>query len=171
MRHEDVMGVMNDPLAQELMRSAIPARLAYVGPDGFPRVVPVGSLWNGAQLIVCTATNAPKVRALRANPKVALTIDTNTQPPHVLLIRGTASVEMVDGVPPEFFTAARRYIDPLQWPTFEAQTRAMYQRMARIAVVPEWAEVLDFETRIPSFLQAQAAKAERYDEATEVSGR
>jgi hypothetical protein len=36
---------------------------------------------------------------VQANPKVALTIDTTTFPPHVLLVRGTARVAVVDGVP------------------------------------------------------------------------
>src|SRR5690348_3754917 len=88
MQHENVIQVLNDPLAQELLNSAIPARLAYTGRDGFPRVIPIGFYWNGTQFFVCTAPNAPKVRALAANPKVALTIDTDTFPPHVLLVRG-----------------------------------------------------------------------------------
>ena len=41
------------------------------------------------------------LRALhvQANPRVALTIDTTTFPPHVPLVRGTARVEVVDGAP------------------------------------------------------------------------
>ena len=88
----------NDPLAKELLQSNILVRMAYTGTDGFPRVVPLGFYWDGTQFYVCTATNAPKVRALETNPKVAMTIDTNTQPPHVLLVRGTARLEIVDGV-------------------------------------------------------------------------
>ena len=42
MQPQDVTRVLSDPLAQELMRSSIPARLAYVGPDGFPRAIPIG---------------------------------------------------------------------------------------------------------------------------------
>jgi hypothetical protein len=32
MQQQDVARVLSDPLAQELMQSSIPARLAYVGP-------------------------------------------------------------------------------------------------------------------------------------------
>ena len=39
MQQQDVARVLTDPLAQELMQSNIPARLAYVGPDGFPRAM------------------------------------------------------------------------------------------------------------------------------------
>ena len=38
---------------------------------------------------MCTASNAYKVKALAANPKVALTIDTDAQPYRTLLVRGT----------------------------------------------------------------------------------
>jgi hypothetical protein len=39
MKQEQVMQVMNDPLAQKLMNLPIPARLAYTGLDGFPRAI------------------------------------------------------------------------------------------------------------------------------------
>jgi Pyridoxamine 5'-phosphate oxidase len=159
MRQEDVMHVLHDPLAQELMRSEIPARLAYTGSDGFPRVVPVGFLWNGALFVIGTAPIALKVRALARNPKVALTIETNTWLPHVLLVRGTASIEVVDGVAPEYLDASRKYIPAEQWVAFEAQARTLYKQQARITIVPEWAELLDFETRTPRFLTELAAGA------------
>jgi hypothetical protein len=42
-----------------------------------------------------------KMQALQvqANPKVALAIDTTIFPPLVLLVRGAARVEVVDGAP------------------------------------------------------------------------
>jgi hypothetical protein len=97
MQRETVMRVLNDPVAQELIWSDIPARVAYTGMDGFPRVVPLGFHWNGTHFVICTVPDSPKVPALRANPHVALTIDTVSFPPHVLLVRGTASLELVDG--------------------------------------------------------------------------
>lgn len=38
MQPQDVTRVFSDPLAQEFMQFSIPARLAYLGPNGFPRV-------------------------------------------------------------------------------------------------------------------------------------
>ncbi len=154
MQRKDVISVLNDPLAQELMTSPIPARLAYIGLDGAPRAIPIGFYWNGGEFVIATATIAPKVRALIANPKVALTIDTDTMPPHVLLVRGTASVKIIDGVPSEYLQASQRYVPAQQWPAFEAQVRATYKQMARITIVPEWAKLLDFETRLPSAVEA-----------------
>jgi nitroimidazol reductase NimA-like FMN-containing flavoprotein (pyridoxamine 5'-phosphate oxidase superfamily) len=72
MDHQEVIDTLNDPLAQELLRSNIPARVAYTGLDGFPRAMPIGFHWNGVQFILATSPKVPKVRALNANPKVAL---------------------------------------------------------------------------------------------------
>jgi hypothetical protein len=149
MRHEEVLRVLNDPLAQELLRSNIPARLAYIGLDGGPRAVPLGFHWDGAAFVLGTPPHAAKVRALRSHPQVALTIDTAAFPPHVLLVRGTATLEEVEGVPPEYLAGARKQVGAERWPAFEAQARALYQRMARITIVPDWAKLLDFETRLP----------------------
>jgi hypothetical protein len=146
---DDVRRVLSDPIAEELLQSPHLARVAYEGVDGYPRAIPIGYFWNGEQFIVCTATNAPKVAALRLHPKVALTIDTETMPPHALLVRGTASVEIVDGIPTEYLAASRRYVPSDQQQAFEAQVPALYPAMARIAITPEWAKVLDFETRLP----------------------
>jgi uncharacterized protein YndB with AHSA1/START domain len=152
--------VLDDPVSQELLNSAIPARMAYTGLDGAPRVVPMGFWWNGREIVVCTADVAPKVRALQADSRLALTIDTEGQPPHVLLIRGTASIEIVDGVPDEYVKASGKLVDQAMMPGFEAQVRSMYERMARISLVPTWAKVLDFETRAPDFVHRLAAKAQ-----------
>jgi hypothetical protein len=72
-----------------------------------------------------------------------LTIDTNAFPPHVLLVRGTAAIDIVDGVPPEYLAASRKAVGPDQWDTFEAQVRAMYKQMARIKITPLWAKLLE----------------------------
>lgn len=153
---KDVADVMNDPITQELLSSPLLAHLAYCGADGFPRVVPIGGIWNGAEYVICTATKAPKVRALTKDPKVAFTINTEAeaQPPHVLLVRGVARVEIVDGIPPEYLDASRKAVAREQWESFETQVRALYPQMARIAIKPLWAKVLDFETRLPQAVQS-----------------
>ena len=78
MNTQMVTQVLNDPLAQELLHSSIPARLAYTGSDGSPRAILIGFHWNGTHFVVCTVPHAPKVPALAAHPQVALTIDTDT---------------------------------------------------------------------------------------------
>ena len=149
MRREDVDRVLTSPLAAELLRSRRLMHLAYRGPDGYPRAIPIGYLFDGRAFIVCTADKAPKVDALIADERVALTIDTETQPPRILLVRGIASVEMVEGVPGEYLEASRKYIAPEEWNSFETEVRALYKRMARIRINPEWAKLIDFETTLP----------------------
>jgi len=100
--------------------------------------------------VLCTVPHAPKVSALKTNPKVAFTVDTNAFPPHVLLVRGTAAIDIVDGVPPEYLAASRKGVGPDRWDAFEAQVRAMYKQMARIKITPLWAKLLDFQTRFPT---------------------
>jgi hypothetical protein len=153
MRPEQVTEVMHDPLAQELLHSAIPVRMAYIGTDGLPRAIPIGFLWKDERIVLCTSSNAYKVKALSANPKVALTIDTEA-PYRALLVRGTASLEIVDGVPPEYLEASRKAMnDEQQAQAFEAEVRSLYEQMARISIAPEWAKVLDFQTRLPSAVE------------------
>ena len=132
MQPQDVARVLSDPVAQELTQSGIPARLAYLGPDGFPRAIPIRFHRTGAPFVLCPVPHAPTASALNTNPKVALTVGTNAFPPHVLLVRGTAAVDIVGGVPPEYLAASRKGVGPDQWDAFEAQVRAMYKQLARI---------------------------------------
>ncbi|MFG2249408.1 hypothetical protein [Spirillospora sp. NPDC048823] len=44
---------------------------------------------------------AGRLKALRERPDVAVTINTDTQPPEVLLLRGRISITEVDGMVPE----------------------------------------------------------------------
>ena len=143
-----VTEILNKPYAQELINSNIPTRLAYTGLDGTPRVIPIATHWNGGEFVACTPDNAPKVPALKADPRVALTIDTEQQPPHILLVRGTAAMEIVDGIPEEYLLAARKMYGAEAMPEFEANVRALYKRMARIAITPAWCQTDRFRDHI-----------------------
>jgi len=92
------LGLLKHPVAQELLASKIPARLAYVWTDGTPRVVPIWFHWNGRELVMATPPKAPKLKALGKNPKVSLTIDNNEFPHKVLLIRGTARLDPIEAL-------------------------------------------------------------------------
>jgi hypothetical protein len=153
MNRLQVTEILNNPLAQELINSKIPARVAYTGLDGAPRVIPIATHWNGAQFVVCSPPNAPKVPALEADPRVALTIDTEQQPPHILLVRGTAAMEIVDGIPDEYLLAARKMYGEEAMPEFKASVSALYKRMARISITPTWAKLIDFERTLPSAIE------------------
>ena len=79
-------------VAQRLLAAALPARLAYTGRDGAPRVVPIWFQWTGDELVMGSLPGAAKVPAIRAKPDVAITIDTEGFPPDVLLVRGREAV-------------------------------------------------------------------------------
>jgi hypothetical protein len=83
---------------------------------------------------------------------VAFTIDDNTFPHKVLLVRGRARLEPVKGIVPEYAMAADRYFGKEQGKAWVAQLASMIQDMVRITVTPEWVGLLDFETRFPSAL-------------------
>jgi len=164
MNAADLANEIGHPGAEDLLRNASLVRLAYRGSDGSPRVVPVGFHWNGQDVVVCTATTAPKVKALSARPEVALTIDTADTPATAksLLIRGIATVEIVEGVPEEYLDSSAKALDDAQRQAFEAQVRQTYERMARIAITPRWARFYDFGAgRLPTFLGKLVAEAQR----------
>jgi Pyridoxamine 5'-phosphate oxidase len=145
---------LDHPDARELLATQSLARLAYTGPDGFPRVIPIGFFWTGEYIVVATVPSSPKVRALSARPHVALTIDTDQgTASRSLSVRGVAAVEIVDGVPDEYLAASAKNMDGEQARQFEAHVRSMYKQMARITIQPQWARYYDFGTgRIPGFL-------------------
>jgi hypothetical protein len=145
---------LHHPGGQLLLHSPDPARLAYNGLDGFPRVIPTGFLWTGTAIVVCTAPTAPKVKALSERPHVALTIDDIGPPAKALLVRGIASIEIVDGVASEYLAAAAKSTSGEDFARFEAAVRALYAQMARITIAPTWARFYDFGAdRLPTYLR------------------
>jgi Pyridoxamine 5'-phosphate oxidase len=160
MEREEIDGELS--AAEELLASTSAAHLAYVGKDGTPRVVPVGYFWTGTEFVVSTAATAPKVAALSARPDVALSIDSGDTPgsARALSVRGRASIGIVDGVVEEYLAAARKSMDADAAAEFEQAVRGMYDRMARIAITPDWARFYDFGAgRMPRFLQELAARS------------
>jgi nitroimidazol reductase NimA-like FMN-containing flavoprotein (pyridoxamine 5'-phosphate oxidase superfamily) len=145
---------LGQPGAQELLDGTA-AHLAYNGADGLPRVVPVGFLWTGARIVVCTAPTAPKVAALTARPNVALTIDGGGSPDTAtsLLVRGVAALDTVDGVAEEYLAMSARSMDASQQAEFEREVAKVYKQMVRISIEPLWARFFDYGSgRLPSFL-------------------
>jgi Pyridoxamine 5'-phosphate oxidase len=153
------VGPLDTDQAQELLRAPIPAWLAFVWTEGTPRVVPTWFHWTGQELVMVTYVAGPaigithpaaRLAALRANPKVAVTIDTDTFPPQSLSIRGTAELSEVDGIAAEYAEAARRYLgeDAAAHALAAADQPGTVQ--ARIVLRPEWVGLIDFVTRLPS---------------------
>jgi hypothetical protein len=150
----EVEEVLAKPLSQELLQRDV-ARLAFVAADGTPRVIPIAIYWNGSEIVMCTSKNARKLVALRHHPAVALTIDTEVHPPDILLLRGVAELDPVDGIPEEYLRISGTYqMTPEQRQGFEDEVRSLYvDGMVRIVVLPTWAKLIDFETTLPTAIQ------------------
>ena len=163
MEQHEIAEVLNRPLSRELLHRDL-LRMAYVAKDGTPRAIPISFSWNGTEVVLCTTTNSAKLAALRANPMVALTVDTEVHPPKILLIRGRAELDYVDGIPAEFLEMNGSYeMTAEQRVEWEAEIRSLYDGMVRIVVTPTWAKLIDFETTLPSaveeLVQRRAAAA------------
>lgn len=155
MKYEEIVDLMNnDPVVQDLLNAPIPARLAYIGKDGAPRAIPVSYLWNGQGFAFASPTDWAKVEALRANPRVALTVDTTDFPPIGFMARGNASIEIVEGIPVEYIAASRRIVGEDRMEEWEAGVRANLDRMALVTITPTWLKIVDFVRRYPGPDQA-----------------
>ncbi|WP_049558880.1 pyridoxamine 5'-phosphate oxidase family protein [Nonomuraea sp. SBT364] len=143
------VNLLRTPTAQRLLATPQPARLAYNGKDGTPRLIPVHFVWTGDEVVIGAFADTYKVRDLRARPDVAITIDTADGPPQVLMLRGRVTLTEVEGVLPEYATAHRRGMGE------EAGTACLVAvdrpglRMVRIGLRPSWVGVLDFQQRFP----------------------
>lgn len=153
--------LLTTPLAQRLLTSTIPARLGYVAPDGTPRVVPTWYVWTGDEFVMATFVRCPpngisrpahRLVALRANPQVAITIDSEPQPPEVLMLRGEVSITEMDGMVPEQAQAARRFLGEEVGQQYASVGEHPETRMARISLRPTWVGTLDFQTRAPDVM-------------------
>ena len=165
MQPNEITEVLSRPLSQEMLARGL-TRLAYVAKDGTPRCIPIAFTWNGAEIVMCTAKNAQKLPALRRNPAVALTIDTEVHPPTILLIRGRAELDVVEGIPDEYLQASGSYeMTPEQRVEWEAGVRSLYDGMVRIVVTPKWAKLIDFETTLPSAVEELAQRRDERQRA------
>lgn len=151
------LSLLNDPIAQQLLNSSIPAHLAYVWTDGTPRVVPIGFTWTGKELVTSSPSNAPKLLALKEGDKVAVTFDSYTPPFMVLYIRGIVHLCPCEEVVPEWCQAAERMMGKTGAEGFinmvDGMLKAGVIGITRLSVEPVWVGILDFQTRFPSGIE------------------
>lgn len=151
MNQSEVTALLNDPVAQELLHAPIPARLAYLGKDGTPRVIPIGFHWTGEEIVVSVSDFSPNRDAFN-NTKVAVTIDTSTYPFKVLKIHGTARATVMDTVPLEYIKAGEQLLGPEGMQAFIKNLEPIIPNIKhwiKVSIKPEWVSILDFQTRFP----------------------
>ena len=157
MKIDAVTAVLTDPVTVEHIERTPLMRLAYTGLDGAPRVVPLAYIERNGEIVFCTIPRSAKVPALRRDPRVAITIDSG-DPLCCLLLRGTAEVEIVEGVPDEYLEANRRTMPPEAHAGFEQQVRGLYDRMARVVITPHFARLNDFVRHAPKAVEQVVAE-------------
>ena len=150
---QDKLALFNTPVAQELLQSTIPARLAYTGRDGTPRVLPIWFYWTGEVFVLGTRLDSGKAKALSMHPKVALTIDSETFPYKALQVRGTVEIERIDGIVPEYEMCAKRYLGEKPGQAWIDQLRQAFPPMARVVIRPDWVGVLDLAQLYPHVVE------------------
>ena len=153
------LALLETETAQRLLAAPIPARTAFIAPDGTPRIVPSWFHWTGAELVMPTYIAGPRigirhparrVASLRARPDVAVSIDTEMFPPQSLTLRGRVEITEVNGLAPEYAAAARRYLGEQAAAGMLASMDQPGTVQARIALQPAWVGLIDFVTRMPS---------------------
>ena len=143
---------LDDPVVARLLDGRNLARLAYIGLDGRPRVVPIWFICQDGEIVMVTGPKADKVRALAKHPAVALTIDSPTPPYSVLLIDGDATVEETDGMAAEYPAIVERYLGAGA-EAYLAPMRTRVKTQRRIRVTVRSCRVLDFVKRFPKSLR------------------
>lgn len=152
MNTTEIAEILARPYSQQLLSGTVPARFAYIGLDGGPRVVPVGFHWDGERVHIFSTPKMAKVKALRKDPRVSITIDTESFPPKVLLLRGTAELTLEDGVPADYLSSAK-LVPEDQFEGWKAGVESLYDQMYRITITLDWVKLLDFETTLPKAVQ------------------
>ncbi len=79
--------------AMERLRTELIAWLTTVAPDGQPQSSPVWFLWEDGEIVVCSLATTPRVRNVRANPRVALNLNSDVVGGDVATLEGGARVE------------------------------------------------------------------------------
>ena len=138
-------------MVKRLLEEPNLARLAYIGLDGRPRVVPIWFSAIDGDIIMVTGPKAEKARALAKNPAVAMTIDSAKPPYNVLLVDGDAALEPVEGMAPEYRPIVERYLGPAA-EAYLGQLLPRVKRQVRIRVKPRSTRVFDFVKRYPKSL-------------------
>jgi hypothetical protein len=147
------VGLLQEPVAQQLLQSKGPAHLAYTWRDGTPRVIPMGFHWNGQDIVMATAADAPKTKVLTNGSQVAVSIDRDFSASQILLIRGTVRANTVEGIAPEYAAMIRRTMSQEDAEALLKEAARLYPRMTRLFIHPDWVGLLDFETRLPSAVE------------------
>lgn len=63
----------------ELLALDVPARLATIDPDGFPRITPIWFVWEDGAFHMTSVAGRPHLRNLAEEPRASICIDTESR--------------------------------------------------------------------------------------------
>ncbi len=77
---------------EEYLELPLLSNLATLRPDGSPHVAPVWHLYRGGKLLILSEPTSVKVRNLRNDPRVGISIPRETEPHGFVQVNGTAQL-------------------------------------------------------------------------------
>ncbi|MCA9640968.1 MAG: PPOX class F420-dependent oxidoreductase [Myxococcales bacterium] len=116
------MAQMDRPQVDDFLAATRIAKLVTLNADGSPNVVPVWFEWDGAEALVFTTRTSAKVRRIRRDPRVALSVEEGVGVPEAWVsIEGTATVEsagawsLIERLTPRYYDAVKARETLLSW--------------------------------------------------------
>lgn len=101
------------------------ADLATINPDGSPHIAPVWYRYDGDVVKVFTQNTAVKLRNIRHDPRVALSIATHSEPYGYVIVSGTAVISD-EGIPDEVRDMAIHYKGEEEGETYIREALAQF---------------------------------------------
>ena len=147
------VALLADPVAQSMLQAKTPARFAYNWSDGTPRVVPIGFHWNGAEIVLGTPPDAPKMKALKEGGRGR----TDHRRRHRALQGPAHTRHGAHGRRRRHRAGICGYVRARHGRCrrrgLAGDPASPLPRMARIFITPTWVGILGFESRFPSALE------------------
>ena len=135
------MAAMADAQRDAFLQETRIAKLATLNEDGSPNVIPVWYEWDGAIARLFTTRTSAKVRRIRRDPRVALSVEDGVGAPEAwVTIEGVATVDETGGWELARRLAARYYDEARA-----AETLASWAR-----IEGEWVTIRITPSRIRS---------------------
>ncbi len=106
------MGIPLTPLARELLEGKNFAHVATLMKDGSPQVTVVWIDVEGDRILINTADHRAKVRNLRRDPRVAISITDQDQPERASFIRGRVTEITAEGADDHSAKMGHKYYGP-----------------------------------------------------------
>lgn len=107
-----------DAHVAERLRTELILWLSSTRPDGRPHLVPVWFSWDGQSLLIFSKPNNQKIRNLRQNPNVMVSLEAANQGEDIVLIEGQATLleEPTSAlITPEYVEKYSALISAFQW--------------------------------------------------------